>query len=86
MKNIWLIEDYSRSNDGEAEYYGFCESKEKADLKAEELNLSDFESQKSAYIKWLSEGVITTSGSRPANPDESRTDFYHVVKVPLVES
>ena len=86
MKYIWLIEDYSRSNDGEAEYYGYCESKAKADLKAAELNLVSYAVQKSAYLNWLAGGAIVVNGSRPSNPDEGHTDFYEVVPVPLVWS
>jgi hypothetical protein len=84
MKYIWLIEDYSRSNDGEAEYYGFCESKKEAGLKAEELNLARYVVQKLTYDQWVTDGKITTDGSRPANPESCWEDAYEVVKVPLV--
>ena len=86
MKYIWLIEDYSRSNDGEAEYYGFCESEEKAQRKADELNHADYKAHELRYRDWLANGAVVGKGGRPSNPAENHTDFFEVVRVPLVGS
>jgi hypothetical protein len=83
MKYIWLIEDYSASQDGEFECYGFCYSKEKAEQKAAQLNLESYNYVKARYEKWVSEGSIVANGSRPAKPEW--TDYYEVAKLKLIE-
>jgi len=84
MKSVWIIEDYSASQDGEFECYGFCKTKKQADKKAEELNIDAYNEAKARYDKWVSEGSVVVNGSRPAKPEWSRQD-YEVKKLNLIE-
>jgi len=83
MKCIWIIEDYSASQDGEFECYGFCKTKEEAEEKADQLNLEAYNYSKARYDKWVYAGSVVLNGTFPANPEWR--DYYEVKKLNLIE-
>ena len=85
MKSVWIIEDYSASQDGEFECYGFCKTELQAELKAQELNIRSYFEIKGLYDNWVASGSIIVDGSRPSSPEECQTHFYEVKKLNLIE-
>ena len=84
-KEIWIIEDYRLSNDGEFECYGFCSSKEIADAKVKQLNDDYCNSVRDKHNIWVAVSSIYVGSSVQIEPTYLDEQVFRAVKIKSVD-